>query len=172
MRVGILSDTHGLLDSRVLEIFRGVERILHAGDVGDETILVELGALAPVTAVAGNVDTFPLAERLRETEILQCASQRVLLTHQVGKVGKPSPALLERLREERPTLVVFGHTHAPFYGEIEGVRYLNPGAAGPRRFALPRTVALLEIPPDGGAPRVRFEPLDEASRSILERGLS
>src|SRR5215471_948995 len=99
MRLGIVSDTHGLLDSRVLEIFEGVDRILHAGDVGDERILVELEAVAPVIAVAGNVDGFPLAQRLKETEILDLEARRILLIHQIGKIGSPSPRISAMLAE-------------------------------------------------------------------------
>jgi len=167
MKIGVISDTHGRLDPRVMEVFRGVDRILHAGDVGGEEILVELGALAPVTAVAGNTDGFPLAERLRETEILDLGGLRVLLTHQVGDPERPSAPLVSLMETTRPGLVVFGHTHAPFDQLIRGVRFFNPGGAGPRRFSLPRTVALLELGPAVGI-EARFIPLDSTSAAIMK----
>ena len=166
MRIGVISDTHGLLDARILEVFQGVNLILHAGDVGGEEILLELGSIAPVRAVLGNNDGFPLASRLRETELLELEGERVLLIHQVGRPEHPAPALQLLLVKTRPTLVVFGHTHAPFHATFRGVRFLNPGGAGPRRFRLPRTVAVLELGAAGT--RVQFIPLDEASSKLFK----
>ena len=169
MRIGILSDTHGRLDAIVLEIFQGVDRILHAGDIGGEEILEELGTVAPVTAVYGNTDGFPMVSKLKASEILEFERERIVLTHQVGHPERLSPEVMDLIEECRPTLVVFGHTHAPFNGVVGGVRFLNPGAAGPRRFSLPRTVALLELgPPDGF--QTRFVPLDKISESLFKGG--
>jgi len=169
MRIGLLSDTHGRLDSSVLEIFHGVERILHAGDIGGEEILIELGSLAPVTAVYGNTDGFPLASKLKAWEILELQEVRIALTHQIGHPERLSPEAAERIAAYRPTLVVSGHTHAPHDRTVGGVRFLNPGAAGPRRFSLPRTVALLQVGDPAGV-QVRFVPLDEASEATLKGG--
>jgi len=166
MRIGVISDTHGHLDSRALEIFRGVERILHAGDVGSEEILADLGTLAPVTAVLGNTDGFPLASRLRESELLDLEGTRVLLIHQVGAPERPNPVVESLLSKHRPALVVFGHTHAPYHRTLGSVCFLNPGGAGPRRFRLPRSVALLDLTPH--EIRVEFVALDEASAELLE----
>ena len=169
MRIGVLSDTHGRLDSSVLEIFRGVDRILHAGDIGGDEILTELGTVAPVTAVYGNTDDFPLLTQLRESEVLDLGGRRVVLTHQIGQPDRLSPRVSGLIRELRPALVVFGHTHAPCDRIVGGVRYLNPGAAGPRRFSLPRTVALLELE-ESDRIQVRFMPLDRTSEDLLKGG--
>jgi len=169
MRIGVLSDTHGRLDSRVLELFQGVDVILHAGDIGGEEILTELSSVAPVTAVLGNTDGFPLASTLKAWEWLELQGERVALTHQIGHPERPTAEVSSLIAQRRPTLVVFGHTHAPFHRVVGGVRFLNPGAAGPRRFSLPRSIALLELGQMGGA-QVRFLPLDEASEALLKGG--
>ncbi len=149
VRIGVLSDTHGILESKILEAFQGVERILHAGDVGGAEILTELEALAPVTAVRGNCDGFPLAHRLREIETLELAGFRFLLIHEVGRPEKPTEIVLRQIRERRPDMIVFGHTHSPLDRVLEGVRFFNPGGSGPRRFGLPRTFARLELSRSG-----------------------
>ena len=169
MRIGILSDTHGRLDSIVLEIFQGVDRILHAGDIGGEEILEELRSVAPVTAVSGNTDHFPLVSTLKASEFLEFQPERIVLTHQIGHPERLSQEASDLLKEFRPTLVVFGHTHSPLNRVVRGVRFLNPGAAGPRRFSLPRTVALLEVGPSGGV-QVQFVPLDETSEALFKGG--
>jgi putative phosphoesterase len=168
MKIGLISDTHGRLDSRALEIFSGVDRILHAGDVGGEEILAELEAVAPVTAVLGNTDGFPLASRLKESELVDLGGKRLLLIHQVGHPERPAPAVTSLLSKHAISLVVFGHTHAPFDRTLGAVRYLNPGGAGPRRFQLPRSVALLELGPREVA--VEFVALDETSEMLLKEG--
>jgi hypothetical protein len=149
MRIGLIADTHGILEARVLEIFRGVERILHAGDVGGEEILEDLSRVAPVTAVRGNTDVSPVADRLRDVEVASLAGRRFLLTHQVGRPGAPGTELRRLVAEHQAEVVVFGHTHAPFDRIVDGVRYLNPGGSGPRRFRLPRTVAVLDLTAEG-----------------------
>ena len=169
MRLGIISDTHGRLDSLVLEIFQGVDRILHAGDVGGREILDELQGLAPVTTVLGNTDGFPLASSLKQTEILQLEGESIALTHRIGSPAALSDDAMRIVQAHRPTMVVFGHTHAPFDRLVGGVRYVNPGAAGPRRFSLPRTVAVMEIAA-GKPTRVRLVPLDKASEAMLSGG--
>jgi putative phosphoesterase len=168
MKIGLISDTHGQLDSRTLAIFAGVDRILHAGDIGNEDILVELEAIAPVTAVAGNTDGFPLASRLKESEVVDLDGKRLLLIHQVGHPERPAPVVTRLLSQHRPELVVFGHTHAPFDRTLGGVRFLNPGGAGPKRFHLPRSVALLEL--GSRDVSVRFVALDETSEKLLKEG--
>ena len=158
MRVGVISDTHGRLESRALEAFEGVARILHAGDVGSPEVLSELAVLAPVTAVLGNTDGFPLAERLRPVEVLDLSGIRFLITHQVKSPESPGEDVARLIEKHRPAVVVFGHTHAPCDRVAGGVRFFNPGGAGPRRFGLPRTVAILELGPSGV--KSRFVNLD------------
>ena len=162
MRIGLISDTHGRLESRVLEIFQGVDRILHAGDVGTEEVLEALGSVAPVTAVYGNVDTFPLVERLREAECFEEAGVRFLILHQIGSPERLAEPARLRIGARRPDVIVFGHTHAVCDRVVEGIRFLNPGGSGPRRFGLPRTVALLEA--NRGEIAVRFVNLDPPDR--------
>ena len=170
MRIGVIADTHGLLEARVLQVFQGVEAILHAGDVGTAEVLEELSALAPVTAVLGNNDGFPLAHRLRDVEVADLGGVRFLILHQVGKPQNPDEEVRRLVLLHRPAVVVFGHTHAPFDQVQEGVRFFNPGGSGPRRFGLPRTVALLEVSPSGVA--ARFVDLDATSPDPRERSLA
>ena len=141
--VGVISDTHGLLRPEALAALRGVRYILHAGDVGKESILAQLAALAPVFAVRGNIDRAPWADRLPPTETLQAGAARVHLLHDLHAL-----ALDPRTASIR--LVISGHSHQPSLREVDGVWYLNPGSAGPRRFKLPVSIARLEIDAAGG----------------------
>jgi putative phosphoesterase len=158
MRIGVISDTHGRLEARVLDLFQGVDRILHAGDVGTEEVLETLESVAPVTAVYGNVDGMPLVERLREAECFEEAGLRFLILHQIGSPERLAESARLRIRERRPDVMVFGHTHAVCDRVVDGIRFLNPGGSGPRRFGLPRTVALLEA--NRGEIAVRFVEID------------
>jgi putative phosphoesterase len=138
--VGVISDTHGLLDPNVPELFAGVSLILHAGDVGDPRILASLGAVAPVAAVRGNMDGSGWAWDLPEEEVVEVGGARVLLGHkEADLLRRHDPA------RERFDAVVSGHSHRPKMEWKEGVLYLNPGSAGPKRFALPCCLALLEV---------------------------
>lgn len=154
MRIGLISDTHGFLDSRVQEIFEGVEHILHAGDVGPYALLHELEQIAPVTAVLGNTDTFLT---LRETEMIQLADRQFLVHHIVDPRSSSDP-VASRMHHAPPDVVVFGHTHQPFCETIGTTLFLNPGYAGRQRFKLPRSVALLQCSADGL--QVEFRSLD------------
>jgi hypothetical protein len=145
MKIGIISDTHGFLDPTVREIFNGVEHILHAGDVGPSALLHELAAIAPVTAVLGNTDTFL---DLREIEMLQLADRKFLVQHIVDPASA-SEFLANRMQGEPPDVVVFGHTHKACRETIGRTLFLNPGYAGRKRFKLPRSVALLHCSADG-----------------------
>lgn len=140
MRIGLISDTHDFLDPRLATLFAGVEHILHAGDVGRNTILVQLERIAPVTAVLGNTDT---GLALRETEVIELAAKRFLVHHIVNPEA-PAEALQRRLLADRPDVVVFGHTHQAFARTIGGIFFVNPGYAGRPRFGQPRSVAVLE----------------------------
>lgn len=154
----MISDTHSRLESRALEAFEGVDRIFHAGDIGSEEVLLELSAVAPVTAVVGNTDTFPLVGRLRESEWVEAGGLRFLILHQVGSPERPAPSARKLIEAGRPGVVVFGHTHVPCDRVVGAVRFFNPGGSGPRRFGLPRTVAILEIA--RGRVLARFVDLD------------
>jgi uncharacterized protein len=140
--IGVISDTHGLLRPEVFQLFEGVELIIHAGDIGSPELLDELGAIAPVKAVYGNTDRFPLPERLPERLWLQLEQVSVFVTH-VG--GRPAAMKTKYPEIRNANLVVFGHSHRPLLAEDGAITFFNPGAAGHRRFTLPITVGLLEI---------------------------
>jgi putative phosphoesterase len=148
MKIGILSDTHGFLDPRIPELFEGVGHILHAGDVGSHSLLLELGAIAPVTAVLGNTDT-GLNLKLTESVVLD---GRKYLIHHIVEPHEPSDDLQARIGSGRVDVVVFGHTHRTFCQTLGGVLFLNPGAAGRQRFGLERSVAILQREQDGLRP--------------------
>lgn len=143
MRVGLISDTHGLLRPRVFDVFADVDRILHAGDVGTPDILVELEALAPVTAVWGNTDRFDVRARTSAVVQLELEGFGVALLHG-HQLGSPTPPALRRANPDAD-IIVYGHTHRPLVDAGGGVLVVNPGAAGAARFGIPPSVALLSL---------------------------
>ena len=145
MKLGIISDTHGFLDPRVEGLFAGVDHILHAGDIGDTLIELELKFIAPVTVVLGNNDH---GLGFKETEVVTLAEKKFLLHHIVNPRAL-SEKLAARIRRDRPDAVVFGHTHKPFAETVDGVFFFNPGYAGRSKFGAERTVALLHCGPSG-----------------------
>lgn len=151
MKVGLISDTHGKLRPAVFDVFRGVDVILHAGDIGPADILAELEAIAPVHAVFGNTDTFALQGRAGETVDLELEGHRVLVVHG-HQFGAPTPQLLHAAYPGRD-VIVYGHTHRQRVDDVGGCMMVNPGAAGPARFNLQPAVALLTLV-RGEAPRV------------------
>jgi putative phosphoesterase len=136
--IGLISDTHGLLRPQALRVLEGSDLIVHAGDVGDPEILEALKTIAPVFAVRGNVDTEPWAQALPETEVIETDSITIYVLHDLHALDlDPSAAGFQ--------VVVSGHSHKPAREERGGVLFINPGSAGPRRFDLPVTVALLHV---------------------------
>jgi uncharacterized protein len=136
--IGVISDTHGLLRPEALAALRGSELIIHAGDVGDPEILDQLAAIAPVTAVRGNVDTSAWARRLPETEVVDVRGISIYVLHDLAQLDlKPEAAGFQA--------VIYGHSHVPKQEERNGVLYFNPGSAGPRRFKLPISVGRLIV---------------------------
>ena len=157
MRLGVISDTHGLLRPEVFQAFREVDHILHAGDVGPGSLLAELETLAPVTAVYGNTDGWEVRDLLPGVARLELDGFNIVVTHG-DQFGVPTP---EKLHTEFPEaeILVFGHTHRPLLTLVDVVvTVMNPGGAGPRRFDLPASVGILELEA-GIPPRGRLLPL-------------
>ena len=137
-RVGLISDTHGLLRSEALAFLRGSDFIVHAGDIGDAEVLEELRALAPLTAVRGNNDKGAWAKAIAETEVLQVEEVCIYVLHDLAELDLDPVAAGFRV-------VVSGHSHRPRIEERDKVLYVNPGSAGPRRFKLPIALAELQV---------------------------
>jgi uncharacterized protein len=142
MRLGIVSDTHGLLRPEVAPALKGVDRILHLGDVGKISILDELAKIAPVTAIRGNVDSDGPCAKLAETEVVLVEGLYLYMVHDV-KALHLDPAAAKF------AAVLSGHTHVPNFSTKKGVLYFNPGSCGPRRFELPVTIGLLTVSAHG-----------------------
>jgi hypothetical protein len=142
MKIGVISDTHGLLRREVAPALAGVERILHLGDVGKPAILQELEKIAPVTAIRGNVDREGLCGKLPETDVLLLGGRYVYMLHDLNTLHLDPAA-------GKFAAVLFGHTHMPNFYKKKGVLYFNPGSCGPRRFELPVTIGLLTVGEDG-----------------------
>jgi putative phosphoesterase len=149
MKIAVISDTHNFFDPRIPRLFAGVRHILHAGDIGLPRIILELEQIAPVTAVSGNTDDPGL--RFRQIETVELAGRKFLLHHIVNPraLSEPLQATIDR---ERPSVVVFGHTHKPFCETLAGILYFNPGYAGHARFGMERTVAILHCDKKGLRP--------------------
>ena len=149
-RIGLISDTHGLLRPEAVEYLRGSDFIVHAGDIGHPDILAQLNEIAPVTAVRGNNDHAPWASDLRITEVLAVDSVLIYVIHDVAEIGiDPAAGGFHA--------VVAGHSHRPASEVRGGVLFLNPGSAGPRRFRLPVSIGHVLV--EGGALRPEIHEL-------------
>jgi uncharacterized protein len=138
MRIGLISDTHGLLRPEVLDFLRGSDHIVHGGDVCDAGVLEKLRAIAPVTAVRGNNDRGAWAAALNESELVRLGDVFLYAIHDLAEIDiEPHAAGVQ--------VVVSGHSHRPAIDERDGVLYVNPGSAGPRRFRLPISAAELTV---------------------------
>jgi hypothetical protein len=138
MLIGVISDTHGLLRPEVLTAFRGVEHILHAGDVGDIAVLERLREIAPVTAIRGNVDVSGACAKLPAIDVVELGDKLFYLVHSVRDLDiNPVAAGV--------AMVVSGHSHRASVQGRDGVVFFNPGSAGPRRFSLPVTVGFVTV---------------------------
>lgn len=136
--VGLISDTHGLLRPEAVRALEGSHLIIHAGDIGDPKILQELGRLAPVVAVRGNIDIDAWSADLPETAVAEAGPDLIYVLHDIHRLDlSPSVAGMH--------MVVSGHSHKPSQEERDGIIYLNPGSAGPRRFNLPVTLARVDV---------------------------
>ena len=161
MRLGIISDTHGLLRPEVFDLFAGVDRILHAGDIGSPDVLTALEAIAPVTAVWGNTYGFDVRHLVPEIVETRIDGFDFLLIHG-HQLGMPTPDKLNRAYPNAE-VIVFGHTHRPLLTVVDSgvVTVMNPGGAGARRFDLPASAGIMELEP-GIPPRARLVPLTAA----------
>ena len=149
--IGVVSDTHGLVRPALLEFFQGVDLVIHAGDIGPEEVLTELETQAPVVAVSGNTDRFPLLGKLPETQIVQIGAVRIFITH----IGGEPKAMRRRFPELASCrIAIFGHSHRALQRKQDGVLFFNPGSAGPRRFSLPVTAGKLQIDGDKFSARI------------------
>ena len=146
-RIGLISDTHGLLRPEALAFLQGCDHIMHGGDIGSQGILDELAGIAPVTAVRGNNDVGPWAQAVPETVLVELGGLRLYALHDLAQLRIDPVA--ERIR-----IVVSGHSHRPLAEMRGGVLYINPGSAGPRRFRLPISVAELRLDGDAVVPRI------------------
>lgn len=155
-RIGVIADTHGLFDRAILRHFQGVDHILHAGDIGDPAVLRQLEALAPVTAVSGNVDGYEESGVPGE-RMIELAGKRIALRHILYRGGRLTKEGRTFLEERRPDVCIFGHTHKPKAEWFGPTLLFNPGSAGPKRFSLPRGLGLLCI--EQGLMTTTFIPL-------------
>ncbi len=155
MKIGVISDTHGLFDESIMSIFAGVDAIIHAGDIGKLEVITRLEQIAPVIAVEGNNDSF---ERFPVQRVEELNGHRVLVRHIFGELHQLRSTDKRMLEELHPQVVVFGHSHRPYEQMLGGALLFNPGSAGPRRFSLPRTVGILSL--DGERPESRIINLD------------
>jgi putative phosphoesterase len=142
MRIGVISDTHGLLRPEVAPALAGVERILHLGDVGKISILRDLEKIAPVTAIRGNIDREGPCSELPETDVVLIADRYVYMLHDLNTLHLDPAA-------GKFAAVLYGHSHVPNFVRKKGVLYFNPGSCGPRRFDLPITIGFLTAEADG-----------------------
>lgn len=143
-RIGVVSDTHGLFDAAIRVHFAGVDRILHAGDIGRLSVIERLKELAPVTAVSGNVDGFE-ASGVPPARVLTIGGHRIALYHRLYQGGAMTDDGRRFLEQSRADVFVFGHTHQPTIRWLNGVLLFNPGSAGPKRFRLSRSIGLLLV---------------------------
>lgn len=147
MLIGVISDTHGLLRPEALKSLAAVEHIIHAGDIGSPDIVPRLSEIAPVTAIRGNVDTQTWARELPEWEVVTFAGRTIYVIHNLGDLNlDPAAARFE--------MVVSGHSHMPKIETRQGVLYLNPGSAGPRRFSRPITLVIAQVTADAIEPKM------------------
>lgn len=157
MRLGVISDTHGMLRPEVFKAFAQVDHILHAGDIGRWDLIIELQALAPVTAVYGNTDDLDIRGRVPQVAEVELDGFQIVVTHG-DQLGSPTPA---KLHEAFPAaeIIVYGHSHRPLLELVDRtVTVMNPGGAGASRFGLKPSVGILELEP-GIPPRGRIVPL-------------
>ena len=147
MKIGVISDTHGLLRPEAVACLADVRHILHAGDIGSPEVIADLRKIAPVTAIRGNIDRDGWAAAYPDDVVVKLAGRSIYMLHNLNEIGLDPVSL-------GYDVVVSGHSHRPRIETSDGVLYLNPGSAGPRRFTLPISLATLELSDDGIEPRL------------------
>lgn len=157
LRVGLISDTHGLLRPEARTFLIGCDYILHGGDIGGQEILDELALIAPVIAVRGNNDGAPWAKHLADTELIRVGNVFVYILHNLAELDLDPGAAGARV-------IVSGHSHKPSIEERDGILYVNPGSCGPRRFKLP--ISLGELIVAGDSVRARIVDLCDGARIV------
>ena len=145
MRAGLVSDTHGLFEPRLVELFRGCDLLLHAGDVVGPAVLRDLARLAPLHAVRGNNDVGPEYDGLPEIAWVELGALTAIVVHEIGARARLAPPLRRALARRPAQIVVHGHSHRPGAAVEGGLLFVNPGSAGRRRFSLPRAAGLLDV---------------------------
>lgn len=144
IRIDVAADTHGLFDQALAEHFCGVDRVVHAGDIGHRSVIEQLEVIAPVTAVSGNVDNYEESGFSREA-IIKVNGFRIAIRHVVFEGGKLTKEGMDFLGRTRPDICIFGHTHRPMNKWLGDTLLFNPGSAGPMRFRLPRMLGIITI---------------------------
>ena len=148
LRIGLISDTHGLLRPEAIEFLRGCDHIIHAGDIDRPSVLEDLETIAPVTAVRGNNDKGAWAAEIPETQLVEFQKRRIYIIHDISMIDvDPNAAGID--------VVVYGHSHKPLIEQRNSVLYINPGSAGPRRFKLPITAGELRLSRQSIAPNIK-----------------
>ncbi len=156
--IGLISDTHGWLDPFLLEAFKSVDHIVHAGDIGHESVLEQLRAVAPVCVIRGNIDGGDL-RFYEEEEVLQAGGKRIGVRHICGNPFRPNRAVKAFIARERLDVLVCGHSHIPVIQKVQGALWINPGAAGKQGFHKARSAAILHIEAgEFSMDRVNLEP--------------
>jgi putative phosphoesterase len=145
-RIGVISDTHGLLRPEAERCLAGVDHIVHAGDIGRPEIVDALRSIAPVTAIRGNVDSGEWARKYSDTKLVRLSGKSIYVLHDLKTLPIDPAAVID--------VIISGHSHVPKITTVGGILYLNPGSAGPRRFKLPITLATLEVTPEGMRPEI------------------
>jgi putative phosphoesterase len=169
IRIGVIADTHGRFDPVVRRHFKGVDYILHAGDIGDRSVIEQLEQIAPVTAVSGNIDNNDEQSGFPAEAVIELAGLRVAIRHilyESGKLTKDGRAFLDC---EQPDICIFGHTHQPKAKWFGKTLLFNPGSAGPERFKLPRCLGILVLARQGITPKHIL--LDDKRAKVTPRGV-
>jgi putative phosphoesterase len=150
--IGVISDTHGRFDQSIVSIFKGVDAIIHAGDIGKLEVIDRLEEIAPVFAVEGNNDSF---RRFPVERLEELAGRRIIIRHIFGELHQLKQSDRKMVEQIQPDVVVFGHSHRPYQQMLNRTLLFNPGSAGPRRFSLPRTVGILSLTRTGAEAEIR-----------------